>query len=425
MLKSYLKTIADCIRDKTFKPNLLDKNNLIFAPTTQSGNRIITDRGISCTQYNSSAYHIRVYIDLGLASEYTGKCLIFSCNIGQETMNSESYGVDFYISNPSNNMSWATNLHREYPDDETRLYSTIKIENGYTTEHLFIVLQVGNHTKGRTYYWNDLMLNESLLLHPYIPFDAEGDLINAQKFCEEIGNIYICAAREKYAELWNIITNDNKRKEYIRAFAGWGGYELNPPETIKMNNSSATQLFYSSNLKKIKSTDIDLSTGTSQTGNVSGQYERSFSNCDNLEEIEDIHFLSGSKYYTFAYSKKLHTLPTLPSEETTYYNNTFLRCDSLENVSFSGVIGQNIIFSYSPLTVESMKSVITHLKNYAGTDKEYKYTLTLKTSCVTELETADFTDEDKEWLTENGIEYTDGLTWVTVIDNLKWNLVSA
>ena len=113
------------------------------------------------------------------------------------------------------------------------------------------------------------------------------------------------------------------------------------------------------------------------------------------------------------------------------FDQSFYKCNQLKNIKFEGVIGQTISFSSSPLTVESMKSIITHLKDYSGlTDDsgnslEKAYTLTLKSSCVTELETAEFTDDDKAWLEEVGITYLDDLTWVDVIDDLKWNLVTA
>jgi hypothetical protein len=88
---------------------------------------------------------------------------------------------------------------------------------------------------------------------------------------------------------------------------------------------------------------------------------------------------------------------------------------ALTNVTFEGVIGRNINFSASPLSVESMKSVITHLKDCSGTTSEYTYTVTFKSSAFSVLEAEGATAE------YNGV----ACTWAELIDNKKWNLVKA
>ena len=84
----------------------------------------------------------------------------------------------------------------------------------------------------------------------------------------------------------------------------------------------------------------------------------------------------------------------------------------LENVVFEGVIPATISFSSCPLTVESMKSVITHLKDYSGTESEYTYTVTFKSTAFSAL-------------TAEGTTSPNGNTWAEYIDDLKWNLTLA
>ena len=68
----------------------------------------------------------------------------------------------------------------------------------------------------------------------------------------------------------------------------------------------------------------------------------------------------------------------------------------------------NIVFDTSK--VESMKSVITHLKDYSGTENAGKQTLTLKDTC-------------KTLMAEQGeIEELDGKTYDAYIADIGWNL---
>ena len=115
----------------------------------------------------------------------------------------------------------------------------------------------------------------------------------------------------------------------------------------------------------------------------------SFRDCTELEEIEVIRMCEGSGAST---------------------NVLFLNCKSLKKIKFEGVIPISIGFADSPLTVESMKSVISCLKNYSGTSNEYKYTITLSSNCKTALEA-------------EGTTSPNGNLWSEYIDDLGWTLL--
>lgn len=156
-----------------------------------------------------------------------------------------------------------------------------------------------------------------------------------------------------------------------------------------------------------------------------GVAERTFF-CSDVTVIPEICVKMSDFDEAFYGCKNLHTIrKIICGYGSTTWNHSFLACSSLKNIVFEGFIARNMNFKDSPLTVASMKSIITHLENYAGTNYEKTYTLTLKSSCKTALEAAEFTDEDKRLLAENGIVFTDETTWITVIDDLKWNLVWA
>ena len=97
------------------------------------------------------------------------------------------------------------------------------------------------------------------------------------------------------------------------------------------------------------------------------------------------------------------------------FNNPFGGCGQLKNITFEGIIPKSISFSGCPLTVESLKSIISCLKDYTGTTSEHTYTVTFKTSAFNALEAEGTTAE------YNG----EACTWAELIDNKKWNLTLA
>ena len=119
-------------------------------------------------------------------------------------------------------------------------------------------------------------------------------------------------------------------------------------------------------------------------------------------------------YQTFGGMKALHTIDKLifNSEGTMTNSSGFQNCQALKNIIIEGVIGRTFSFSECPFTVESMKSIITHLKNYAGTSSEHAYTVTFKSTAFSAL-------------AAEGATSPNGNTWAEYIDDLKWNLTLA
>lgn len=113
----------------------------------------------------------------------------------------------------------------------------------------------------------------------------------------------------------------------------------------------------------------------------------------------------------FNYCSKLETIEKwIMSETVTTGGRCFVGCTKLKNIIAEGVIAVSVSFSDSPLTVESMLSIITHLKDYSGTENAGAYTLTLKDSC-------------KTLMAEQGtIEELGGKTYDQYITDIGWNL---
>lgn len=86
----------------------------------------------------------------------------------------------------------------------------------------------------------------------------------------------------------------------------------------------------------------------------------------------------------------------------------FYACYSLTDITCEGVIASSLDFSYSPLSVESMKSVISCLKDCSETSSAYTNTLTFTQACWAALE-ADSAAPD-------------GGTWANYVNSLGWNI---
>jgi hypothetical protein len=87
---------------------------------------------------------------------------------------------------------------------------------------------------------------------------------------------------------------------------------------------------------------------------------------DTLKPMDFTEIYSGTNGL-FAYTTKLKTIRTLTVVEGTTFNNWFQNATAIENITFDGVIGQDINFQWSTkLTKDSITSIIEHLSNTAS-----------------------------------------------------------
>ena len=99
-------------------------------------------------------------------------------------------------------------------------------------------------------------------------------------------------------------------------------------------------------------------------------------------------------------------------DKITTATNPFGSCRTLAEFESEGTLAISVSFKDSPLTVETMKSLISCLKNYAGTSNAGAYTLTLKDTCKTAL------SADTETVEFDGQTYT----YFNLITAKGWNL---
>ena len=212
----------------------------------------------------------------------------------------------------------------------------------------------------------------------------------------------------EYDSFWDSFQANGNRTDYTRTFSSvaWNNTTFKPKHQIK---PKVAQLMFYRN--------------TALTGEIEAITNIDWSECTNFEQAcQDLNKVTRlgvidlrkatNLTNAFIYMAALTTIDKIIFGDSTP-NITFSKNVSLKNVKTEGVIFNDITFKDCPLTVDSLKSVISCLKDYTGTTSEYTKKVTFLTSAFDVLEAEGSTAE------YNGTP----CTWAELIGFKKWNLV--
>lgn len=149
--------------------------------------------------------------------------------------------------------------------------------------------------------------------------------------------------KSQYDTFWDTYQENGNRVHYVQAFAnkGWVDGTYNPKYPFADGITYAAGMFQNSQMTDTK-------------------YPLNFAN------------LRANAGSMFSGANKLKTIKTLTVTENTSMTTWFQNCTELENITFDGIIGQNLDIHWSTLlTAESYHSIITHCSKTAN------FTLTL------------------------------------------------
>ena len=211
------------------------------------------------------------------------------------------------------------------------------------------------------------------------------DTINPQNFEDKIDAVYEAAAQKAYDDFWDGFQQNGKRTNYEYAFARWNDTGTGDPKykvTLDSNSTDAMMFCRNVQITKITADKYDFSQAHCEDAgySVNGHYN-TFFGCSNLEKIEDAGLKSGYYYETFRGCAKLHTIAILRFNKATLITTyCFTGCTALKNISFEGTVGKSISFSDSPLSADSVKSLLDHLDT---ADSDSERTVTVKTASKT------------------------------------------
>lgn len=188
-----------------------------------------------------------------------------------------------------------------------------------------------------------------------------------------VAEVYDAGKKAEYVAFWNSYQNNGNRASCGNAFAGegWNDETYNPPFSMQPTYSYA--MFYGSRIYDIYKggkVSIDFSQST-EVGNL-------FSN-SLVRFIDVLDISSATAINTLLYrAQELSTINKLVMHERiTSATNTFSYCSALVNVIIEGVIPISIDIHWSPLSHDSIVSIISHLS-----DTVTGQTLTLSKAAV-------------------------------------------
>lgn len=234
------------------------------------------------------------------------------------------------------------------------------------------------------------------------------------RLATKLAGVFEAGKKKEWSEFWDEYQQNGTRTQYGYAFSAyaWTDKNFRPKYDIKteymnsifttcsivdiesclkqagvdgkgvtldysLTQSPATILSYNSIVQIFPELNLSNATGMKST----------FNNATSLKVIRKL-ILNDSGQQTF----------TTP----------FANCLRLEEIRIEGVIGQDIPFTQSSkLTVDSMKSIILHLKNYKGTEEEALHSVTFHADALARLEAEGATSPNNNLWTE----YINDLGW--------------
>ena len=195
----------------------------------------------------------------------------------------------------------------------------------------------------------------------------------------------------QYDEFWDTVQSKGTRTWYECAFSGssWTNANFKPKYDIHVEYGY-NMFFRNRGITDLKAL-LENAGVVLDFSNATDCYSL-FALCYNMTHIPELNFTKWSQLNnTFYECRKLHTIDKIIIPNcTSIASDPFYNCIALANIVFEGVISANISLAYSPLSKDSITSVINALSATA-TSK----TLTLKKSAVNTAFAWNFVKEEQ------------------------------
>ena len=229
---------------------------------------------------------------------------------------------------------------------------------------------------------------------------------------DNVEKIYEAGAKSGYDRFWDNYQLNGNRLFYGGAFSGGGWHKdtFYPKYNIVSSRYSTASMFANFNYAtgyglfdlEARLQELGVTLDISNTNQTTHMFQNA-----QISVVPELDFTKVGTLQYLCQDSKIKTFRKIKVAETTTYGNNFNNCTNLTDITFEGVIGQTgLNFNWSPLSVTSMKNIISCLKDLSGTAGEGVYTIQFSDTCWEALE-ADSTAPN-------------GNTWENYVTSLGW-----
>lgn len=203
---------------------------------------------------------------------------------------------------------------------------------------------------------------------------------------DDIEESYNRGYDEAKTVFWNGIQDNGARTDYQQAFRNWKNADKYWKPTHNIQSTTYSYTFYACDMNGASLPELCEQAGIILDFSKSTNANQCFSYC-NISDVGTIdarNWTNSNSLLLYAQkTKKAHII--LRDDGSQNFNGAFTGATSLTDLTIEGAIGKTLPIP-SPLTPESMISVITHLVNYKGTANEGVNTITFTDACWEALE---------------------------------------
>lgn len=207
----------------------------------------------------------------------------------------------------------------------------------------------------------------------------------------------------EYDRFWDSYQNYGNRNIYRYAFSheGWNDETFKPKYDIRPIGSSQVNgyTFYKCEITDLKAILDERNVKLDYSKSLTHIYEFYNSTITRLPTI-DFSSAAGNISSTMSDCSQLVEIEKIIiADNGSYFNNTFKNCTSLEKVTFEGVLAVNgLNLQWSPLNIESLRSIISCLKDYSTYTGSTVYKVTVGSANLAKLTTEDLENiQAKGW----------------------------
>lgn len=242
------------------------------------------------------------------------------------------------------------------------------------------------------------------------------DKVNAQDFADKVNEVYDKGRSDEWSDFWDALQNKGATTRYDAAFGiVWKSSMFYPRYDLKPVNANG--MFQSFGYNDSKT--MDLAERLEECGVVLDT--SNVTNANNIfayAAISRVGTLDLRKVGTFISSFQSSSVKTvekfITKDDGSQTVGAFFSSGTyITHIRIEGKLGRNISFQSCKLDVPSMKDVIAHLMNYAGTSNEGTYKLTLSSTCWSNLEASGKPFDD-------GLTDNETMTWEEYVMSLGW-----